>query len=813
VRCISTGPVGEIISGGQDAFLKRWLLGSDASSAAADLLGPPLPHSHWVVATTQILPGELPAYPAGGIVTGCQDGIIRVFNVMDGTVSELIGHEKGVISFSWTSDRRLVSGSWDGTARVWDMSTGACTKVFPGHENGVHVLSLPNGVLATVSTGESVNSKPANFKLRLWNISTGSLLSEPIMDHLGSLRAVFNLPEVGGFATTSNDGSIILRDNSGAPFESVFHDPQDDGSSPFILDGTALQPAADAMCIDSSTGTLAALRYVTCGEDGSVVVWQGTERLAILPHACSVWCVVALPGGDFATGGHDGMIRVFSANADKTGTPEAAGLHDQFEAETAAAVDKRRQGKGPSAEELAKAPHWDDRFNRAGTSEGQVCVFRKETKAIAAQWSAASQAWVEIGDVVGGAGSKETLDGVEYDYVLSVEMETPNGIADLKLGCNSGENPFTAAQRFIDANSLGNQHLNQIADFIIAQTSLKAPTFDLSAGGGAASSAPQAFVGNPTAPPPAPARGLKHVPSETYSVFAEVPTASKVLNKLTEFNSDPSNTNALSPTDMENLSNLLGTLERTSYYHASVISKGQAAAMLKLRTWGDVGKGGVAARLFLCLDLCRATANHPSGAEVLAKVDKSLLTAVVDDAVTRILSQDYPLTANGTDANVLTAMRMCCNFFKNEYLRAYIVGGGVGDSPLDKILQISDARLGALMGSSKAMRIACSSLLLNLNIFLGPLTRGVVGHTKMEAMTKSCSLLFSFLIHEKESADVVSRIVFALGTAYYYDDARTVATRDQFLGVITAIRSDPAKAFLLSGIALECVNDISTLLL
>lgn len=113
VRCLSTGPAGEIISGGQDSYLRRWPVQDrhgPIGQAASDLLGPPLPHSHWVVAATQILPGEFSAYPAGGIVTGCLDGVIRVFNIIDGEVAELCGHEKGVISFSWTQDRKLISG-------------------------------------------------------------------------------------------------------------------------------------------------------------------------------------------------------------------------------------------------------------------------------------------------------------------------------------------------------------------------------------------------------------------------------------------------------------------------------------------------------------------------------------------------------------------------------------------------------------------------------------------------------------------------------------------------------------------------------
>ncbi len=49
-----------------------------------------------------------------------------------------------------------------------------CLMELGPHENGVQVLGLSNGTIATTSTGESVNGKPANFKLRLWDASTGS---------------------------------------------------------------------------------------------------------------------------------------------------------------------------------------------------------------------------------------------------------------------------------------------------------------------------------------------------------------------------------------------------------------------------------------------------------------------------------------------------------------------------------------------------------------------------------------------------------------------------------------------------------------
>lgn len=53
------------------------------------------------------------------------------------------------------------------------------------------------------------------------------------------------------------------------------------------------------------------------------------------------------------------------------------------------------------------------------------------------QWSAASQSWQKIGDVVGGvgSGSKTLFEGKEYDYVFDIDIGNgPGGM--LKLPFN-----------------------------------------------------------------------------------------------------------------------------------------------------------------------------------------------------------------------------------------------------------------------------------------------------------------------------------------------------------------------------------------
>lgn len=164
------------------------------------------------------------------------DSNIRIFDVEGTLLTVLRGHSKGVISFSWTTNNQLLSGSWDGTAKIWDLVNFQEMKSFGPHENGVHVLGLSNGLVATTSTGESIDGRPAHFRLRFWDASTGNTVGSAIEDHLGSIRSISALPGMDGILTTSNDGTVVMRSIDGQCIEILAHPVQEDGSPPFVLD-------------------------------------------------------------------------------------------------------------------------------------------------------------------------------------------------------------------------------------------------------------------------------------------------------------------------------------------------------------------------------------------------------------------------------------------------------------------------------------------------------------------------------------------------------------------------------------------------
>ena len=246
VRCLSLGPSGEIVSGSSADMpnIRRWRVTSGSSSGLPELFeeGSSVPHDHWVMALT-LLPSGLPSqpmFPQGAIITGCKDSKIRVISPSGEVMFILEGHSKSVISFSWTATGQLISGSWDGTAKIWDLASGGqCVATLEKHENAVNVLGLPNGQIITTSTGESVNSRPDNFFVRYWDAS-GKQIGKNIKDHQMPIKSICPLTAIEAYATSSNDGTVRIRSMelsaSGEPVTlGVLCHPMDDDGTPTMV--------------------------------------------------------------------------------------------------------------------------------------------------------------------------------------------------------------------------------------------------------------------------------------------------------------------------------------------------------------------------------------------------------------------------------------------------------------------------------------------------------------------------------------------------------------------------------------------------
>jgi WD40 repeat protein len=106
------------------------------------------------------------------LVTGSYDNTAKLWDVRTGhCLMTYTGHSGCVRSVYLNDDgTRLLTGSWDDTAKLWDVETGKCLMTYKGHSNAVSSAVLtPDG--ARVVTGSQ------DHTIRFWDTESGELLA------------------------------------------------------------------------------------------------------------------------------------------------------------------------------------------------------------------------------------------------------------------------------------------------------------------------------------------------------------------------------------------------------------------------------------------------------------------------------------------------------------------------------------------------------------------------------------------------------------------------------------------------------------
>ncbi|KAK3269028.1 hypothetical protein CYMTET_22502, partial [Cymbomonas tetramitiformis] len=116
------------------------------------------------------------------VITGCADGLVRVFlEDAEEPIHVLFRHHGSVWALQRLEETDvLVSGGADACLRTWDLKSGSCLNVLVGHTRGIHAIRCGSGRIVSAA---------GDGTCRIWCSSTGSALAA-LSEHVGEVSCL-----------------------------------------------------------------------------------------------------------------------------------------------------------------------------------------------------------------------------------------------------------------------------------------------------------------------------------------------------------------------------------------------------------------------------------------------------------------------------------------------------------------------------------------------------------------------------------------------------------------------------------------------
>jgi len=311
------------------------------------------------------------AFLPGGedVLTGCEDGNVRICNVASGAMTVMVGHTDGVLALALSPDgAKALSGSMDKTAILWDMVSCAPIYTLTGHEFAIPSVCFAQGgdqiftadretvtqwdaatgAEMTTLFGHTRTVNSAEFSsdgtqavtagdrvARLYDAATGDLL-QSFYGHVDTLKSVVISPDGARIATASFDETIRVWDPGTGDAVRIIDAAQPVHAVDFSPDGTEvvaglrndiartwnIETGAVGITFTGHTGRVSAVEY---SFDGAFIATGSHDFTVKLWNAASGACIHTFPAfGNYVTsvaftadatrllaGSFGGAVRVF----------------------------------------------------------------------------------------------------------------------------------------------------------------------------------------------------------------------------------------------------------------------------------------------------------------------------------------------------------------------------------------------------------------------------------------------------------------------------------------------------------------------
>ncbi|KAI9657326.1 MAG: hypothetical protein M1821_003006 [Bathelium mastoideum] len=725
-----------VLSSSWDATVRQWkLIGNNPPSFDCTLNST---GTGAILAVAFVPPST--QYPDGLIVSGGRDPVIEVRQpgdtVQDNALALLPGHTSTVCCLDVSeSGKHIASGGWDRQAIIWHVGDWENTTVLGDHGGNVlDVLFYDKDTVITACADEAIRI----FK------TSGAGVGKVSGQTLGIVRALCRIPKgfsiQADFASAGNDGYIRL----------------------FTLN---CQQIRSFQAHDNLIYCLSALptgEIISASEDRTAKVWQGDRCVQAITHpAGAVWSVAACAkSGDIVTGGGDRIIRVFTRSVDRQA--DEAAIQAFEESIKASSIPKEH------LEDLDTTSLPGPEFlpRHSGQKEGHVQMIKEHDGSITAhQWSETDRQWVKVGTVVDSAGSsgrKKEFNGLDYDYVFSVDVK--EGAAPMALPYNLSENPYEAASKFLADHDLPAGYLNQVAEFIIRNSQ-------------------GARVGQPAGPQTQTpgsdpwGSGSRYRPGDA-DASAIIQSRPKVLpqtqylpiisanlrvmqKKIQDFNQEFLDTGdksyALNPTDLNVLSATIGQLEQDQ---TSDLEEGSELAIRLVSTWPMEKQLPVTDLLAIL------AASSPTVVEY---------TSSGSETIVDLLSRAFQNTGNPNHATLAT--RGLANLFSTEQGRL------VMDGEFEKVQQLLQPYVDEPEKWKKSFIVAIATVFINYTVMLSASSSASASDPPSGPNADRALALLAdttALIKSTKDSEVMYRSLVAAGTLLTLGADFRMAAREVF---------------------------------
>jgi WD40 repeat protein/tetratricopeptide (TPR) repeat protein len=347
----------------------------------------------------------------GRVLTASWDKTAKLWDASSGNLIMTFAHDAAVNAAKFSPDgTRVVTASADKTAKVWDAGSGRFLSEFNHQDSVSDATFSPDGMqIATASADKTA---------KLWDISSGKLIAT--LAHQGVINAVAFSPDGKRILTASADKTARLWDAVSGAFIASFAHQGIVYFAGFSPDGS---------------------RVLTASADRTAKLWDANSAtlLATFTHEDSVYYAAFSPDG----------TRVISASADKT-----AKLWETTPVKLVATLAHEggvyRVAFSPDGERIATAS-WDRTAKLWTTSGNLVASFADQgeledvvfspdgSQILTASWDKTVKLWeARMGELIASFAHSDGVNAVAFspdgESVLTASADTRARLWDSTSG-------------------------------------------------------------------------------------------------------------------------------------------------------------------------------------------------------------------------------------------------------------------------------------------------------------------------------------------------------------------------------------------